>query len=140
MSMISLRNGFISAALLAVSGGALSGLGYQGWYSTEVALAASAQEKAQARSSLNQVTASLRSVDTAYASGNAAEAQTKFDEARSNWDKIAPVISAREAREQQLLFDSLGKKLKDGAPPKDVKSTVSGMLEELREDIARELR
>ena len=140
MSMISLRNGFISAALLAVSGGALSGLGYQGWYSTEVALAASAQEKAQARNSLNQVTASLRSVDTAYASGNAAEAQTKFDEARSNWDKIAPVISAREAREQQLLFDSLGKKQKDGAPPKAVKSPVSGMLEELREDIARELR
>ena len=85
------------------------------------------------------MTAAVRSVDTAYASGNAAEAQTKFEEARANWDKIAPVISAREAREQQLLFDSLGKKLKDGAPPKDVKSTVSGMLEELREDIAREL-
>ena len=74
------------------------------------------------------------------ASGNAAEAQSKYEEARSNWDKVAPAISAREAREQQLLFDSLGKKLKDGAPPKDVKSTVSGMLEELREDIARELR
>src|SRR5215472_812237 len=92
------------------------------------------------RTSPNQMTAALRSVDTAYASGNAAEAQTKFEEARANWDKIAPVISAREAREQQLLFDSLGKRLKDGAPPKDVKSTVSGMLEELREDIARELR
>jgi len=135
----SLRNGFIVAALLAGSG-AFSGPGYHRWYSTGVAWAASAQEKAQARSSLNQVTAALRSVDTAYASGNAAEAQTKFEEARSNWDKIAPAISAREAREQQLLFDSLGKKLKDGAPPKDVKSTVSGMLEELREDIARELR
>ena len=139
MSILSLRNGFVVVALLALNG-AFSGPGYHGWYSTGVALAALAQEKAQARNSLNQVTASLRSVDTAYASGNAAEAQTKFDEARSNWDKIAPVISAREAREQQLLFDSLGKKLKDGAPPKDVKSTVSGMLEELREDIARELR
>ena len=111
-----LRVGFIAVTLVAINGG-LSGLGYHGWYSTEIALAASAQEKAQARNSLNQVTAALRSVDTAYASGNAAEAQTKFDEARSNWDKIAPVISAREAREQQLLFDSLGKKLKDGAPP-----------------------
>ena len=139
MNIKSLRNGFIVAALLAGSG-AFSGPGYHGWYSTGVAWAASAQEKVQARSSLNQVTAALRSVDTAYASGNAAEAQTKFEEARSNWDKIAPAISAREAREQQLLFDSLGKKLKDGAPPKDVKSTVSGMLEELREDIARELR
>ena len=90
MSIISLRNSFISAALLAISGAALSGLGYHGWYSTEVALAASAQEKAQARSSLNQVTASLRSVDTAYASGNAAEAQTKFDEARANWERSLP--------------------------------------------------
>jgi hypothetical protein len=140
MSMISLRNGFISAAFLAVYGSALSGLGYHGWYSTEVAFAASAQEKAQARSSLNRVTASLRSVDTAYASGNAAEAQSKFEEAKSNWDKVSPAISAREAREAQLLFDSLGKKLKDGAPPAQVKSTVSGMLEEFREDIERELR
>jgi hypothetical protein len=84
--------------------------------------------------------ASLRSVDTAYASGNAAEAQTKFEETRSTWNKIAPTISAREAREAQLLFDSLGKKLQANAPATDVKSTVSGMLEELREDIARELR
>jgi hypothetical protein len=118
MKGLDLCKGFIVASVFALSGGALSGLGYHGWYSTEAALAASAQEKAQARTSLNQVTAALRSVDTAYASGNAAEAQTKFDEARSNWDKIAPVISAREAREQQLLFDSLGKKLKDGAPPR----------------------
>ena len=103
-------------------------------------MAASAQEKAQARNSLNQVTAALRSIETAYASGNAAEAQTKFEEARSNWDKVAPAISAREAREAQLLFDSLGKKLKDAAPPAQIKSTVSGMLEEFREDIGRELR
>jgi hypothetical protein len=140
MSMISLRNGFISAALLVASGGAFPGSGSHGWYSTGVAFAASAQEKAQARNSLNQVTASLRSVDTAYASGNAAEAQSKFDEAKSNWDKVSPAISAREAREAQLLFESLGKKLKDGAPPAQVKSTVSGMLEEFREDIERELR
>ena len=134
-----LRIGIAVAALIALDGG-LSGLGYHGWYSTEIALAASAQDKAQARNSLNQVTTALRSVDTAYASGNAAEAQTKFEEARSNWDKVAPVISAREAREQQLLFDSLGKKLQESAPPAQIKSTVSGMLEELREDIARELR
>ena len=139
MIRITLRYGLVTVALFA-SCFALSGLGYHGWYTAQTALAASAQEKAQARNSLNQVTAALRSVDTAYASGNAAEAQTKFEEAKSNWNKIAPVISAREAREQQLLFDSLGKKLKDGAPPKEVKSTVSGMLEELREDIARELR
>src|SRR5215467_10509563 len=85
MNRISLRNGFIVVTLLA-SSTVFPGLGYHGWYSTETALAASAQEKAQARNSLNQVTASLRSIDTAYASGNAAEAQTKFEEARSNWD------------------------------------------------------
>jgi hypothetical protein len=134
-----LRIGFTVVALLAINGG-LSGLGYHGWYSTGAALAASAQEKTQARNSLNQVTAALRSVDTAYASGNAAEAQSKYEEARSNWDKVAPAISAREAREAQLLFDSFGKKLKDGAPLAQIKSTVSGMLEEFREDIARELR
>ena len=134
-----MRNSLVIVSLLAL-GGVLSELGSHGGYGTLAALAASPQQKADARNYLNQVTASLRSVDTAYASGNAAEDQSKYEEARSNWDKVAPAISAREAREQQLLFDSLGKKLKDGAPPKDVKSTVSGMLEELREDIARELR
>jgi hypothetical protein len=139
MKKVHLRIGLIMVALFALCG-ALSGLRDHGWYSIEAALAASPQEKAQARNSLNQVTAALRSVDTAYASGNAAEAQTKFEQARSNWDKVAPAISAREAREAQLLFDSLGTKLKDSAPAAQIKSTVSGMLEELREDIARELR
>ena len=89
MKQNSLRAGFVIVALFAFSG-ALSGLGHDGWYSTNTALAASPQEKAEARNYLNQVTASLRSVDTAYASGNAAEAQTKFDEARSNWNKSLP--------------------------------------------------
>src|SRR6516162_7446108 len=139
MKVAVVRTSFIIVYLLALSG-ALSGIGSHEGFGTVAALAASPQQKAEARNYFNQVTASLGSVDTAYASGNAAEAQSKYEEARSNWDKVAPAISAREAREQQLLFDSLGKKLKDGAPPKDVKSTVSGMLEELREDIARELR
>ena len=139
MRVTNVRISFFIVSLLVLSG-ELSGLGSHGGFGIPAALAASPQQKADARNYLNQVTASLRSVDTAYASGNAAEAQSKYEEARSNWDKVAPAISAREAREQQLLFDSLGKKLKDGAPPKDVKSTVSGMLEELREDIARELR
>src|SRR5437868_14540138 len=112
MTRITLRQGFVAVALFALNV-ALSGLGYHGWYSVEAALAASAQEKAQARNSLNQVTTALRSVDTAYASGNAAEDQTKFEEARSNWNKVAPVISAPEGRQAQLLIDSLDKKLKD---------------------------
>ena len=89
MNMSSLRNGFVVAALLAASG-AFSGPGYQGWYSTGVAWAASAQEKAQARSSLNQVTAALRSVDTAYASGNAAEAQSKYGKPNPTGTKSLP--------------------------------------------------
>src|SRR5215472_9956419 len=46
-------------------------------------------------------------------------------------------LGPRSAR-AQLMFDGLGAKLKSAAPPADVASTVSGMLEELREDIAEE--
>jgi hypothetical protein len=104
------------------------------------AIAATAKQKSQGRQSLDRVVKSLRAVDTAYASGNAAEAQTQFEQARSAWDSVAPSISTREAREQQLLLDSLGNQLKSGAPAGQVKSTISGMLDELREDIERELR
>ena len=95
---------------------------------------------AQARSELDQVIASLSSVDAAYASGDTAEALTKFEEATSSWNKVSPALSAREAREVQLLFDSLETKLKSGAAAVEVNSTVYGMLEELSEDIAAELR
>jgi len=140
--MVNVRKGFIIVTLLALSG-AISVVGSRGWFGAGAASAASPQEKTQARQNLDVVLASLRSVDTSYASGNAAEAQTKFEQARSAWNKVAPAISAREAREAreaQLLFDSLGKKLQANAPATDVKSTVSGMLEELNDDIARELR
>jgi len=102
--------------------------------------AAIAQKRSQGAGSVDRIVSSLRAVDTAYASGNAAEAQTRFREARAAWNGVAPKISAREAREQQLLFDSLDKQLKSGAPASQVKSTVSGMVEELHEDIERELR
>lgn len=127
MTTPNMRNGFIIITLLALS--ELSSFGNSRWHGIDAASAASPQEKTQARKDLNVVMASLRSVDTAYASGNAAEAQTKFEEARSAWNKVAPTISAREAREAQLLFDSLGKQLQSRAPAKEVKSTVSGMLE-----------
>ena len=98
MRMTNVRISFVIVSLLVLSG-ALPGLGSHGGLGTLAALAASPQQKAEARNYLNQVTASLRSVDIAYASGNAAEAQSKYEEARSNWDKVAPAISAREARE-----------------------------------------
>jgi len=113
------------------------GIDGAGWSGAAVA----AQKKSsQGRESVDRIVSSLRAVDTAYASGNAAEAQTRFTEARSAWNSVAPRISAREAREQQLLFDSLGEQLKSGAPATKVKSTVSGMIGELHEDIERELR
>jgi len=131
---------FISLTLAAgLVTGALSveigGLSWNG-----AAMAATAKQKSQSRQSLDRVRTSLRAVDTAYASGNAAEAQTRYEEARSAWNEVAPAISAREAREQQLLFDSIGNQLKTSAPATKVKSTISGMLGELREDIERELR
>ena len=99
-----------------------------------------AQKRSEGRESVDRIVSSLRAVDTAYASGNAAEAETRFKEARATWNSVAPRISAREAREQQLLFDSLDKQITSGAPATKVKSTVHGMIGELHEDIERELR
>jgi hypothetical protein len=124
-------------SLMMAAGVVTVGLGIDssGWSG-----AAIAQKRSHGAGSVDRIVGSLRAVDTAYASGNAAEAQTRFREARAAWNGVAPKISAREAREQQLLFDSLDKQLKSGAPASQVKSTVSGMVEELHEDIERELR
>ena len=104
------------------------------------AVAATADEKAEGRRNLDQLMRSLQGVDTSYAAGNAAEAQTKFTEALSMWNRIARLISAREAREQQLLFESLGAQLKTNEPAAKIKATVTGMLDELNDDIAAELK
>jgi hypothetical protein len=111
------------------------GIDSEGWSGAAVA-----QKRSQGTESVDRIVSSLRAVDTAYASGNAAEAQIRFTEARAGWNSVAPRISAGEAREQQLLFDSLEKQLKSGAPANEVKSKVSGMIDELHEDIERELR
>ena len=102
--------------------------------------AAATKNRGEARQSLDQVMKLLRGVDSAYASGNSAEAQSRFDQARSAWNRVSLSISAREAREAQLMFESLGNQLKSSVPPTQVKSTVAGMLDELREDIEGELR
>ena len=124
-------------SLMLAAGVVTIGLGIDnaGWSG-----AAIAQKRSQGAGSVDRIVSSLHAVDTAYASGNAAEAQTRFRQARAAWNGVAPKISAREAREQQLLFDSLDQQLKSGAPASQVKSTVSGMVEELHEDIERELR
>lgn len=123
-------------AAVAVAAGALFLPGVPGWPNSGVAFA---QDKAQAKQSLDQIVKSLRAVDTAYASGNAAEAQTRYDDALANWNKVSPALSAREARESQLLFDHLGSQLKSGAPAKTVRGTVNGLLGELQGDIREEL-
>lgn len=119
MKVFGLQTG-LSIAVLLAPGVAFSGLGDRGWHGTEQTLAASPEEKGQARNELDQVIASLSSLDAAYASGNTAAALTKLEEARSGWNKISPAISAREAAE--------------------VNSNVYSILEELSEDIAGELR
>jgi len=140
MMTVATRLAGSAVAVLLAAGGTLFTPGFPGTGPTGVAVAASAQQKNQARQSLDRVMNSLRAIDTAYASGNSAEARTRFQQARSSWNNISPVISSREAREAQLLFQSLDGKLKSGAPATEVRSTVSGMLEEFREDIERELR
>jgi hypothetical protein len=95
--------------------------------------------KSEAQQTLDRILQNLKDLDTAYASGNTAEAQSKYDTALTDWKKLSPQISAREARESNLLFDSLGKKLKDKAPAKDVSTTVNGMMGEMRRDIQREV-
>ena len=45
-----------------------------------------------------------------------------------------------KAREAQLLFDALETKLKGGVPAAEVDSNVYSLLEELKEDVAGELK
>ncbi len=99
-----------------------------------------AQTKSTAQQSLDKIIQSLTAVDTAYASGNTAEAQSDFDTANNEWKSVSSKISARESREVQLLFDSIQTKLKSKAAPKEISKVVRGTVEELREDIGRELR
>jgi hypothetical protein len=135
MRLTKKRFGVVPAAALVV-GGAIVGLGSYGWDGFGEAVAATAAQRAE----FQQVLAALQATDTAYVSGNAAEAQAQFDKAKSNWDMVSPAISKREAREAQLLFDSLAGLLKAGAPAAKVKSTIDGMVSELRRDPGNELR
>jgi uncharacterized membrane protein len=99
-----------------------------------------AQTKSAGQQSLDKIIQSLTALDTAYASGNTAEAQSNFDTANNEWKSVSSKISARESREVQLLFDSIQTKLKSKAAPKEINKVVRGTVEELREDIGRELR
>jgi hypothetical protein len=134
-----IRFGGMVAALVIV-GSACFGASYPASDAHGQAMAANATEKAQGRRDLDQIIKSLQAVDVSYAAGNAAEAQARFAEALSGWNRISPLISAREAREQQMLFDALGNQLKTSVPATEVKSTVTGMIDELHDDIEAELK
>jgi hypothetical protein len=138
MSNRSIRFGRATAVFVLTS--TCIGLAYTPLPMVGPAAAATTAEKAEGRRDFDQLIKSLQAVDTSYASGNAAEAQAKFAEALSTWNRISRLISAREAREQQLLFDSLGNQLKTGVPATQIKATVTGMLDELNDDIAAELK
>ena len=139
MKVINLQIGLFVFALLA-SGGVVSGLGEREWHGTDQAFAPSPQEKAQARDALDQIIAFLSGVEVVYTSGNATDARAKFEEATFSWNRVSPVISAREARDPKLLLNSLDAELQSGAPAAEVNSTIYVILEELSEDIAAELR
>src|SRR5215813_11120749 len=100
MNAFNRQTGLFIAAVLA-SSASLPGLSDHGSIGTERALAASPQEKAQARNELDQAIASLSSADAAYAAGNPARARAKLEEARSSWNKVSSALSAREARGQR---------------------------------------
>jgi len=134
LRLCGLAAGIVIAAVANITPG-VSLFGTQGY-----ALAASASDKAKGRSDLEQVIKSLQAVDVAYAAGNTAEAQARYADAVAGWKRIAPMISAREAREQQLLFDALGNQLRTSVPATQIKSTVTGMLDELHDDIEAELK
>ena len=130
--------GRLAAALVFAS--ACLGVWYVAPLAIEPSMAATAAEKAEGRRDLDQLIKSLKGVDTSYAAGNAAEAQARFSDAVVSWNRISRMISAREAREQQLLFDALGNQLKTSVPATQIKATVTGMLDELNDDIAAELK
>lgn len=128
MTLIKHISGAFAVAALFLMIGQLTGRGYP-W--AGAAVAASPQTKQE----LNNIILSLRAADSAYASGNGAEAQAKYGQAKSTWEGISSAISKKEAREVQVLFDTLGQQLSKKAAPADVKSTISDMIDELQEDI-----
>jgi hypothetical protein len=72
MRLTKKRFGVMPAAALVI-GGALVGLGSYGWDGFGEAVAATAAQRAE----FQQVLAALQATDTAYVSGNAAEAQAR---------------------------------------------------------------
>ena len=121
-----LGSSFAIAALLLMAGH-LAGHGSHAW---DEAFAAQPQTQQE----LKTVIQLLQAVDSAYASGNGAEAQAKYNDAKSSWKNVMAAVSKKEADEIQLLFDTLGEQLSKNAPSADVRSTISDILDELHEN------
>src|SRR5215472_7707885 len=97
MKIFNWQTGTLAAALLA-SGTALAAVSDRGSIGAEQSLVALPQENGQAGDELDQLFASLSSVDAAYAATNPAQARAKLEEAKSSWNKVSPAIWARQAQ------------------------------------------
>ena len=121
---------------VGVMAGAIGvGIDSSGWSRPAIA-----QKKSEGRQSLNVVMSSLRAVDTAYASGNAAEVRRGLAKRVQRGTALRQGFPHVRLANNSCCSNSLDNQLKSGAPATKVKSTISGMLDELREDIERELR
>lgn len=97
----------------------------------KTAYAASSETKQQ----LTITMESLRAAGSASASGNALLARQNYDKAKANWNAAEPSISKKEAQEMRELFSTLDGQLSKNTAADDVKSTISDMIDELREDM-----
>jgi len=133
------RRGGIVVTLM-IAGSTCLGLGCAAFEARSQALAPSAADKAQGPGEIEVIVKSLEALDAAYAAGNAIEAQARYGDALAGWKRISPSISAREAQEQQILFESLGYQLKTSVPATQIKATVNGMVDELQDAVESDLK
>ena len=85
--MLNRKIRFGTATAVSVLASTCIGLAYTTFPLVGSAVAATATEKAEGRGDLDQLMKSLQAVDASYATGNAAEAQAKFAEALSAWNR-----------------------------------------------------
>lgn len=141
------RSAAVGAAALAVAALLLAACGRGGGSAGDAdeqggstpTPAVSAQARAEAKAAFPVLLTELQAADTAYASGNAAEAKLHVSNAKTQWAKVTPAISTRETSEVQLLFDNLSSSLDGGGPASQIHNLVSGMVNELNADIKQQL-
>jgi len=132
------RGGVVMALIIA--GSTCLGFRFAAFEARGQALAQSAADRPEGPGEIAVIVKSLEALDAAYAAGKTIEAQARYGDALAAWKRISPLISAREAQEQQILFQSLGYQLKTSVSATQIKATVNGMVEELQDDIETDLK